>query len=62
MHFEVVVGRINGVVGLTGFSDKKMIGHLASGPPLKPVIMRKSMSKLVKQPSFRAVGQTQTEW
>ena len=28
MHFEVVVGRINGVVGLTGFSDKKMTGRL----------------------------------
>ena len=25
---EVVVGRINGVVGLTGFSDKKMTGRL----------------------------------
>ena len=24
----MVVGHLNGVVGLTGFSDKKMTGHL----------------------------------
>ena len=37
------------------------INYISSTKEMNP-IMRKSMSKLVMQPSFRAVGQTHMEW